>query len=309
MPIQQSSNLPQMTRRSLLTMVGAGVAVYPSLQGAPQGIPGRVTKQTRDLQTSFTNPVVQTEISPKWVRMNFGGETIADSRRVLLLRERGRTPVYYFPEEDVRMDRMTPTDHHTQNERMGAASYFTLKVGGKVVENAAWSYPQPHASAPGLDMAPDLRGYVAFSWDLMDGWYEEGEEVFVHARDPYRRVDVLQSSREISVVLGGVNVAASKRPVLLFETTLPTRYYLPKADVRVDLLRPSDTITRCPYKGEAHYYSVAIGDRLFKDVVWYYRYPTTETSKIANHLAFYNEMVDATLGDGQEIPKPQRPAR
>ena len=282
-----------MTRRHLLTLVGGAIA-YPSVQA---------TAQTRELQTNFKNPAVQTEISPKWIRVTFGGEVIADSRRVLIVLERGRTPVYFFPQQDVRMERMTPVTYQTHDTRLGDASYYTLKAGNKVAENAAWQYPQPHATDPSVTTAPDLRGYVAFRWESMDGWYEEGDEVFVHPRDPYHRIDILGSSRKMRVVLGGMTVAETDRPVLLFETGMLTRYYIPKADVRLDLLKPSDTITRCPYKGEAHYYTLAVGNQTFEDIVWYYRYPTTEASKIANHLAFYNEKVDAIFSDGQEVPK------
>ncbi len=287
----------QLTRRQhLLTMLGGAIYTAPSLQAAPQ---------TRELQTSFNNQAVRTELSPKWIRVTFGGQVIADSRRVLIVLEQRRTPVYYFPEQDVRMEHLVATKTQTHNDRMGDASYFNVKVGDKVAEDAAWHYPEPRATATGLTTAPDLRGYVGFNWNSMDGWYEEGEEVFVHPHDPYHRIDVLQSSRPVKVILGGVTVAESSRPVLLFETNFPARYYLPKADVRLDLLRPSDTITRCPYKGEAHYYSVAVGDKIFKDIVWYYRYPTTEASKINNGLAFYTEQTDATFVDGKELPKPR----
>ena len=262
--------------------------------------------QTCELQTSFTNEVIRTELSPRWVRATFGGETIADSKRVVTLLERGRTPAYYFPEEDVRMDLMTPTDHSTHCGRKGDASYYTIALGDKVAENAAWYYPEPHASDPGLDTSPDLRGYVALYWDMLDGWFEEEEEVFVHARDPYKRLDAIQSSRHVKVVVDGVTVADSHKPVLFFETGMPTRYYLPKMDVRLDLLQGSERTTRCPYKGEAHYYSVGVGEEAAKDIAWYYRYPTPEASKVANHIAFYNERVDATYVDGEEVPKPER---
>ena len=268
-----------LSRREMFTMMGGG-AVY-----AAQNTPARVTSGLR------------TELSPKWIRVRLGGEVIADSRRVLILLGRGM-PVYYFPQEDVGMNRLTPTSYRTHHETLGDASYYTVKAGGKVSENAAWSYA-----------TPDLKGHVAFGWDRVEEWYEEAEQVFVHPRDPYHRIDVLQSSRPVKVVLGGVTVAESQRPILLFETNFPARYYLPKGDVRLDLLRPSDTITRCPYKGEAHYYSVAVGDKVFKDVIWYYRYPTTEASKIANNLAFYTEQIDATFVDGEELPKPQRGQR
>ena len=141
----------------------------------------------------------------------------------------------------------------------------------------------------------------------MDAWYEEGEEVFGHAHDLNHRIDVLQSSRHIRVVMGGTTVAESRRPVLLFETGIQTRYYLPKEDVKQDLLRPSDRKTLCAYKGEASYYSVAAGGKLFNDVIWYYRYPTPEVGKIANNLAFYSENADvAFFVDGRELPRPQR---
>ena len=257
------------------------------------------------LLTHFENEVIHIEQSPKWVRVVFGGQTIADSKRVLTLREKGRTPVYYFPKEDVRMEFTAPTDHTTHCPRKGDAIYWSLTVGGRTEENALWSYPKPHASDPDLTDSPDLRAYVAFYWHKMDAWFEEDEEVFVHARDPYKRVDVIPSSRHVRVLIGGETVAETRRPVLLFGTGMPTRYYIPKADVRMDLLVPSDRVTRCPYKGGARYYSVAAGDTEATDIVWYYRYPTAEATGMANHLAFFNERVGALMVDGEEQPKPK----
>ena len=95
----------------------------------------------------------------------------------------------------------------------------------------------------------------------MDAWYEEDEQVFVHPRGPYKRVDVLKSSRHVQVLVDGEKVADTRRPRLLFETGLPTRFYFPREDVRTEILIPSSTTTRCPYKGTASYYSVRIGDR------------------------------------------------
>jgi uncharacterized protein (DUF427 family) len=127
--------------------------------------------------------------------------------------------------------------------------------------------------------------------------------VFKHPRDPYHRVDVLNSSRHVQVRVGGVLVAESRRPRLLFETGLPVRYYLPKLDVRPESLVPSATRTRCPYKGEAVYWSVRAGGELFEDIVWSYPAPIPEAPKIENLLAFYNEKTDITV-DGvlQERP-------
>ncbi|MFQ5614639.1 MAG: DUF427 domain-containing protein [Anaerolineae bacterium] len=244
---------------------------------------------------------VEVEPSPRRVRVVFGGETIADSTQVLLLRESGRLPVYYFPQGDVRMDLLEATDHRLHSPHKGDAVYWTVRVGDRVAENVVWGYPDP---APG---GPDLRGYVAFEWDKMDAWFEEDEEVYVHPRDPYKRVDALRSSRHVRVVVGGETVADSRRPVLLFETGLPTRYYIPKNDVRMDLLVPSETRSQCPYKGRASYYSVKVGDRVFEDLVWYYPFPIPECPRIENLLCFFNEKVEALYVDGELQPKPQTP--
>ncbi len=192
------------------------------------------------------------EPSSKWVRVMFGGEFIADSKRAHLLRP-GGPPYYYFPKEDVRMDLLQPTKHTEHSPGLGDASYLTVKVGDRIAENAAWTYPKPASDTF------DLSGYVAFVWDKMDAWFEEAEPVYIHPRDPYKRIDILQSTRHIVIIVGGEKVAESHNPVLLFETGLPTRYYFPKLDVRVDLLEPSDKTTGCAYKGKAQYYSVRIG--------------------------------------------------
>jgi len=126
----------------------------------------------------------------------------------------------------------------------------------------------------------------------------------VHPRDPYSRVDILASTRHVQVEIDGVTVADSRQPRILFETGLPPRYYVPLTDLRMDLLCPSDTQTRCPYKGIASYWSVDTGQAVHTDVVWIYRTPLPESQKIAGLACFYNEKVDITLdGEPQERPK------
>jgi uncharacterized protein (DUF427 family) len=129
--------------------------------------------------------------------------------------------------------------------------------------------------------------------------------VYVHARDPYKRVDVLHSSRHVRVVVAGEVVADTRRPRLLFETGLPTRYYLPRPDVRMDLLVSSATETRCPYKGIASYYSLRVGGTLVEDIAWSYRFPIPECAKIENLVCFFNERVEATYVDGEREAKPR----
>ncbi len=239
------------------------------------------------------------EPSPRWVRVKFGGEIIADSKRVLLHRQYppDGLPAYYFPQADVRMD-LHPSG--APQPPAGDVAYWTLRVGDRVAENAAWTYldPPPHLAA--------LRGHVSFDWDKMDAWYEEEEEVFVHARDPHQRVDVLPSSRHVRIVISGETVAETRRPSLLFETGLPTRYYLPRDDVRMDLLERASLTTRCPYKGIAAYWSVRSGQRLVKHVVWSYADPIPECPKIRGLLCFFNERVDLYV-DGQLQARPQTP--
>jgi uncharacterized protein (DUF427 family) len=240
------------------------------------------------------------EDSPRRIRGVLAGETVVDSTRSRLLYEHGHLPIYYFPREDVRVDLLEPTDHHTRCPYKGEASYWTIRAGDRVAENAVWGYPEP------LDDAPPLAGYVAFYWNKLDTWYEEDEEAIVHPRDPYHRVDVVRSSRHVVVRLGGEVIAESTRPLALFETGLPTRWYLPEADVRMDLLEPSDKRTGCAYKGFASYWSVRSGDELEEDVVWTYREPRRGMEDIKDLVCFFNERVDVEVdGELEERPETQ----
>ena len=247
-----------------------------------------------------TNPdyKVLLERSPRRVRVIFNSETIADSTDAHLLFETRHLPVYYFPRRDVRMDLISPTDHHTFCPYKGTASYWTIRVGERLSENAVWGYPDP------FDEVAALGDFVAFYWDRVDHWYEEDEEIFVHPRDPYKRVDAILSSRHVQVVLGGEIVADTRRAHFLFETRLPTRYYIPPEDVRMDLLVPSDKTTACPYKGRARYWSARIGGQAFPDIVWSYPEPIPECPKIKGLLSFFNEQVDEIRVDGAVVPQP-----
>ena len=235
--------------------------------------------------------------SPKRVRVFLGGEAIADSTGAMLMRETGHIPVYYFPRDDVRMDLLSATDNQTFCPFKGEASYWTIAAGGKRAENAVWSYQEPFPEAG------HIKDYVAFYWDRVDAWFEEDEEIFVHARDPYVRIDVLTSGRPVKVVLGGETVAESRRAMFVFETGMPTRYYVSADDVRMDLLVPGDKRTSCPYKGTAGYWSARLGGETFEDVAWSYPDPLPEVAGIKGLLCYFNERVDAVIVDGAEVPK------
>jgi len=244
-------------------------------------------------------PPVRIEPCPRRVRVVFGGAAVADSRRVMYVFERGHVPVYYFPREDVRADVLVPSDKRTRCPLKGEASYWSLQVGDRTAKDAVWAYPSP------IPECPDISGLVAFYWDRVDHWFDEDEEVFGHARDPYHRIDVLHSSRHVRVVVGGTTVAETRRPRVLFETGLPVRHYIPKVDVRMELLVPSDTVTTCTYKGRASHFHVKIADRLVRDAAWSYPFPNPELFKIQDLIRFYDERVESVMVDGEAMAAPQ----
>lgn len=228
------------------------------------------------------------EPSPRWVRAQVGEEFVVDCKRSLLVWEHEKYPTYFFPRDDIRMEWLTEA---AQTSRR---TFWDLTVNGQHIERAAHHYPHQ----------PELDGYITLSWHKMDHWFEEEEEVFVHARDPYKRIDVMPSSRHVKVVIDGVTVAETTRPALLFETSLPTRYYLPAADVNMAYLTPTDSQTRCPYKGVATYWNVTVGEKIYQDLVWSYPDPIPECPKIKDLLCFYNEKVDLYVdGELQERPE------
>jgi uncharacterized protein (DUF427 family) len=240
------------------------------------------------------------EPTPKRIRVVVAGETVADSRRAMLLHESGHQPIYYFPPEDVRAELLERSDRHTRCPKKGEASYYTIRVGDHVVDAGAWYYPDP------IDSAPPIKDLIAFYWNRMDHWLEEDEEVFVHPRDPYHRVDMVRTERHIRVSLDGELLAESRRAIALFESNLPPRWYLQREDVVAELER-TDTMTRCPYKGTASYYSVKLenGEQA-KDLIWTYTEPMSVCSRIAGLLCFFNERVDIEL-DGELQERPESP--
>ena len=234
----------------------------------------------------------------KRVRAFFRDIAIADSTHVQLMLESGRLPVYYFPVEDVRMDRLVPGTRREISPLKGEAGYLTVDAGKSVAPNAAWRY---QASPAGC---PDLSGLVAFHWRVMDAWYEEDEEVFAHARDPFHRIDVLRSARHVQVRIGDTVIADSRRSRMLFETGLPVRYYVPREDVRLDLLSGSATVTACAYKGQTSQYWDFMNDG--RDVAWSYERPSPEVGAIAGMICFFNERAEISV-DGVAQPSPQTP--
>jgi uncharacterized protein (DUF427 family) len=219
---------------------------------------------------------------PRRVRARFAGEVVLDSTRGALLHESNIVPRLYVPLEDVRADLLERTEHSTHCPFKGDASYWSVRVGDRVAENAVWTYEDP------VDAAPWLRGLVSVYPERMDAWLDEDEEVTA-LRDPYHRVDARRSSRRIEVRAEGQVLARSERPVVVAETGVPLRFYLPREDVAADL-RPSDTTQTCPYKGRAAYWSL---DGI-EDVAWSYDEPLESMLAARDKLCFDASKVEVS---------------
>lgn len=209
----------------------------------------------------------------RWIRGTWAGTSVIDSRRALLIWEPGKkTPIYAFPVEDVALS-------EREDPEIFGVRHFD---------------------------DPDLAGYVTVPWDALEHWYEEDEEVFVHPRDPFVRVDALPSSRHVQVERDGHGLADTQGPILVFETGLPTRYYIPESDVDGSVLADSDLHTGCPYKGIASYRDVVLDGHQHPNLFWYYEAPFHEVEKIEGYLAPYGERTDLIV-DGQLQERPAGP--
>jgi uncharacterized protein (DUF427 family) len=233
---------------------------------------------------------------PRRIRAFAGGEKVIDTTRALYVWEWPNYPQYYIPLADVRAELLEP-EGHTQQTRRGVVELRALRVG---------TVHRPRAAKVVSDSPIDgLSGTVRFEWDAMDAWFEEDEQVFVHPRSPYVRVDALRSNRTVRVELDGVLLADARSTVMVFETALPTRYYLDRTEVDFGHLVPTDTVTSCPYKGTTSgYWSVRTDETVHPDLGWSYDFPTRQLLPIAGMIAFYNEKVDITL-DGQRLERPE----
>lgn len=240
-----------------------------------------------DLDTVAPKHLLFFDEVPRRVRGELAGRTVLDTRRARMLHESRLLPQWYVPLDDVDASLLTRTDHATHCPFKGDASYWTVRVGDRVEENGVWGYEDPKPAAAWL------RGHVAFYFSRLDRWWEEDEEVVGHPRDPYHRVDTRPTSDVVTVRVGGAQVARSEREVKLFETGLPTRLYLPLADVDTALLRKTDTTTLCPYKGTARYYTVTAGGTTATDAAWTYPEPLPEALGVGRLVSF--------LGDGVEV--------
>jgi uncharacterized protein (DUF427 family) len=224
-------------------------------------------------------PVDHVQPVPRHVRGVLANEVVVDTTRALYVWEHPHYPQFYIPRADVRADLLVD-EHTARDTSRGTAHLHGVHAAGVHRPSSALHYRDFHDS-------------VRFEWAALDGWFEEDEQVFVHPRDPYSRVDALRSSRVVRIELDGVVLAESSAPVLVFETGLPTRYYLSRTHVDFSVLTRTDTETACPYKGTtSDYWSVTTPNGTYPDLAWSYSFPTKDLLPIAGLVAFYNEKVD-----------------
>jgi uncharacterized protein (DUF427 family) len=237
-------------------------------------------------------PVGHVEPVPRRVRAVLGGRTVLDTTAARYAWEWPPYPQFYVPLADV-ADGVLVDEGVEEDRPLGPARRHGLRVGDVTRAAAAW-----------VPVDGELKGTVRLAWKALDAWFEEDEQVFVHPRSPYARVDALRSTRHVRVELEGTLLAESSSPVFVFETGLPTRYYVPRTALNLEALEPSDTVTECPYKGttSAHW-SVRVNGRVHRDLAWSYDFPTRQLLPITGLVAFYNEKVDISL-DGDRLDRP-----
>jgi len=258
--------------------------------------PGQPGSNRPDASAFYPPPGARTDDVapvPRRIRGKLANRIVVDSLRARYVWEWRHYPQYYIPLADVLPDLLVDegTEHRS---RRGRIRVHGLRLGEVHRPGAA----QVVVESP----LEGVAGSVRFDWAALDAWYEEDEEVFVHPRNPYVRVDAIRSSRRVQVRLGDTVLAESASPVLVFETGLPTRYYLPATDLRHEHLRRSTgSQTSCPYKGTTSYYLSAVVDgSVREDIAWCYSFPTASMLPIAGLVAFYQDKVDVIV-DGQKV--------
>jgi uncharacterized protein (DUF427 family) len=260
----------------------------------------------------------------KRVRACVGGEPVADTCEALLVWEPRRVvPTYAVPRGALSAQLVPAGAESGADEGVGAARPATSDLGVRLpaissrpildptVPFAAHSCAgtafdviageETGAAAAFQPDDPDLADYVILEFDAFE-WREEDERVVSHPHDPFSRIDALRSSRHVRIELDGRVLAESSRPVVLFETLLPVRFYLPRDDVAVRL-EPSDTASYCAYKGRASYYSMPGGPR---DVAWTYHEPLHDAEPVRDRICFFDERVDVIV-DGRRRARPVTP--
>ena len=269
-----------------------------------------------DLAQHFFAALPELRIHPtqKRIRAFVRGDPIIDSTKAMIVWEPRRiVPSYAVPVGDIVAPLQPAAAEATAEElavEVGGAPVLDPRTGFAVHTIDGQSFdiatrtPLPNAAFVADD--PDLQGYAIIDFDAFDEWREEDELLVAHARDPFGTVDTRRSSRQVVIEINGTTIADSTRSVMLFETFLPTRYYLPRDDVRMDLLEPTDTQTACAYKGFASYWSANVDGTVVRDVAWSYEDPHNYATAVKGMISFFNERVDVSV-DSVPLERPRTP--
>ncbi len=269
------------------------------------------------MQHLLTGALPELRIHPirKWIRAAVGDTVVADTRSALVVWEPRRVvPCYAVPVADLRAELLSapPSEARENAVLMGRGGPPVLDPSTPFGVHTCPGRPLTLRTAAGdlvgAAFAPDdadLADHVLLDWDTFD-WREEEQTVLGHPHDPFDRIDCLRSSRHVVLSLHGETLADSRRPTVLFETPLPDRYYLPREDVRTDLLEPSTKHTVCAYKGHATYWSARVGDELVRDLAWTYEDPLHDAAPVSGLISFFTERIDLRLDD-VDVERPVTP--
>lgn len=270
------------------------------------------------MQALMAGALWQLRVHPnhKWIKAFLDDAVVVDTTRAQVVWEPRRVvPSYAVPVDDIDGE-LVPYDGPIGTEkpaRMGSGGPPVLTPGTPFSVHTSAGTPFTIRTASG-DLAgaaftpadPDLDGYVILEWDAFTQWHEEDVQVIGHPHDPFDRIDCLQSTRHVVVSLNDDVLADTTHPTMLFETPLPVRYYIPRKDVRMDLVEPSRTSTVCAYKGIASYWSGKAGQRLVPDIAWTYEQPLHDAQPVQDMISFFTERVDLVVDD-EPIPRPLTP--
>jgi uncharacterized protein (DUF427 family) len=245
---------------------------------------GPLTREPADSNYAIEGPAHRMFFEPftRRVRAELAGETVIETRSAHLLHETGIRARLYVPIANVRPDVLESSELTTHCPFKGDATYRTLRVGHRVAEDALWLYEHPIASAAWLE------GCAGVYEDRFDRWLDEDDEVVGYLPDPYHRVDIRHSSRRLRVVGPGETLLAeTSAPLIVSETGIVDRFYVPRADVVAKLER-SGRVTASPYMGYSTYWSTADAP----DIAWSYERPVDESARLAGYVSFDGEGIE-----------------
>lgn len=251
-----------------------------------------------------TEGPVKTLPTPRKVQLLFGGVYILRTTKAVYVWEHPFYPQFYVPLSELVAASESGSFELEEVEKFRAedgkhvATQYVIRVPKTIATNQIVAFSDElHGNAE------QLKGLVKIEFGVCQ-WFEEDTPIHVHPKDPFKRVDVLQSTRDIKVSVDGQMIAHTTTSMHLYETGLPCRFYIPLTSIDPTVLRPSDMRTKCPYKGEAEYYNVEVNGKLHENLFWYYTRPNVEVSKVEGLVCPYNERVDIEL-DGQKLERPE----